>query len=249
VLDLVTGFCKAPPKEEEADDRTVVPPTTLGLPPRFVGKNDVLVKDPGDFQMPYSILPAPVTDPYLADRRSRDILNVASSVGIQPGAEEQPQQAVDRFAQYANNFDVGIPELSSITGNPVSDFSSFEERYGISLPQLGTPPPVAPMSLDPVTGLPIRTPISGKRYVPEDTALLPTLPTLPEEESSEIPSPVPLSTTYIDPVTGLPTHINPNPSMFADGGVVENGGGIESLLDRRQQAVNRMLTKRARGLM
>jgi hypothetical protein len=63
--------------------------------------------------MPYSILPAPVTDPYLADRRSRDILNVASSVGIQPGAEEQPQQAVDRFAQYANNFDVGIPELSS----------------------------------------------------------------------------------------------------------------------------------------
>jgi hypothetical protein len=244
--------------------------------------------------MPYSILPAPVTDPYLADRRSRDILNVASSVGIQPGAEEQPQQAVDRFAQYANNFDVGIPELSSITGKPVSDFSSFEERYGISLPQLGTPPPVAPTSLDPVTGLPIRTPISGERYVPEDTALLPTLPTLPEEESSEIPSPVPLSTTYIDPVTGLPTHINPNPgrrtvpdwvlapepgsmttsvmgmltnpltgetyettnggyrlnpSMFADGGVVDNGGGIESLLDRRQQAVNRMLTKRARGLM
>jgi hypothetical protein len=37
--------------------------------------------------------------------------------------------------------------------------------------------------------------------------------------------------------------------MFADGGVVDNGGGIESLLDRRQQAVNRMLTKRARGLM
>jgi|TARA_R110000764_G_scaffold65353_1_gene136925 hypothetical protein len=56
-------------------------------------------------------------------------------------------------------------------------------------------------------------------------------------------------TTYIDPVTGLPTHTNPNPGMFADGGVVENGGGIESLLDRRQQAVNRMLTKRARGLM
>jgi hypothetical protein len=218
VLDLVTGFCKAPPKEEEEDDRTVVPPTTLGLPPRFVGESDVLVEDPGAFQMPYSILPAPVTDPYLADRRSRDILNVASSVGIQPGAAEQPQQAVDRFAQYANNFDIGLPELSSITGTPVSDFPAFEEKYGISLPQIGTAPPVAPTSLDPVTGLPIRTPISGQRYVPEPTALLPTLL---EEETS----------------------------MFADGGVVENGGGIESLLDRRQQAVNRMLTKRARGLM
>ena len=168
--------------------------------------------------MPYSILPAPVTDPYLADRRSRDIRNVASSVGIQPGAADQSQQAVDRFAQYANNFDIGLPELSSITGTPVSEFPAFEEKYGISLPQLGTAPPVAPTSLDPVTGLPIRTPISGERYVPEPTALLPTLP---EEEAS----------------------------MFADGGVVENGGGIESLLDRRQQAVNRMLTKRARGLM
>jgi len=190
----------------------------LGVPPRFVGESDVLVENPGAFQMPYSILPAPVTDPYLADRRSRDIRNVANSVGIQPGAAEQSQQAVDRFAQYANNFDVGLPELSSITGMPVSDFAAFEERYGISLPKIGTAPPVTPTSLDPVTGLPIRTPISGQRYVPEPTALLPTLP---EEEAS----------------------------MFAAGGVVENGSGIETLLDRRQQAVNRMLTKRAQGLM
>ena len=216
VLDRVTGFCKKP-DTTETDDRTVVPPTTLGLPPRFVGESDVLVEDTRTYQAPYSILPPPVTDPYLADRRSRDILNVASSVGIQPGAEEQSQQAVDRFARYANKFDIGLPELSSITGTPVSEFPAFEEKYGISLPQIGTAPPVAPTSLDPVTGLPIRTPISGQRYVPEPTALLPTLPG--------------------------------EASMFADGGVVENGGGIESLLDRRQQAVNRMLTKRARGLM
>ena len=216
VLDRVTGFCKKP-DTTETDDRTVVPPTTLGLPPRFVGESDVLVEDTRTYQAPYSILPPPVTDPYLADRRSRDILNVASSVGIQPGAEEQSQQAVDRFARYANKFDIGLPELSSITGTPVSEFPAFEEKYGISLPQIGTAPPVAPTSLDPVTGLPIRTPISGQRYVPEPTALLPTLPG--------------------------------EASMFADGGVVDNGGGIESLLDRRQQAVNRMLTKRARGLM
>ena len=248
ILDPITNLCKEPPSPEEEDDRTVVPPTTLGLPPRFVGESDVLVENPGAFQTPYSILPAPVTDPYLADRRSRDIRNVASSVGIQPGAAEQPQQAVDRFAQYANNFDVGIPELSSITGTPVSDFSSFEERYGISLPKIGTAPPVTPTSLDPVTGLPIRTPISGERYVPEPTALDPTSP--PLEGALPIDQFMPGGfTTYIDPVTGLPTHTNPNPGMFADGGVVENGGGIESLLDRRQQAVNRMLTKRARGLM
>ena len=212
-LNIFTNQCEKDVKEDPPGDRPVVPPTTLGLPPRFVGEEDVLVPDPGEFQTPYSILPAPATDPYLGDRRSQDILNSLSSVGIDPSAGlDQSQESVDRFAQYANNFDIGIPELSDISGLDPSAFPSFEERYGISLPQIGTAPVPQPT-----------LPIAGERYVPEDTALLPE----------------------IDPITGLPIPVNS--SMFAAGGVVENGGGIESLLDRRQQAVNRMLTKRARG--
>ena len=237
------GYCIDPPVVVEEDPGTIVPPTTLGLPPRFVEENDVLVEDPGAFQTPYSILPAPVSDPYLADRRSQDILNVASTVGIQPGAGlDQTQEAVDRFAGYANTFDVGLPELEAITGATPAESLAYEDKFDVSFPVTGTAPPVTPA-----------LPIAGERYVP-------TLPATPVEATPVEEDGYGNGMIYIDPVTGLPTHTNPNPgsvnpllpsgfSTFAEGGVVENGDGIESLLDRRQQAVNRMLIKRARGMM
>ena len=206
-FNILTSKCE--PDEEKdvsGSETTQLDPYGLGLgvPGGFVGREDVLVENPGDLGGIYSILPAPVRDSFLADRRQQDIRNVASAVGIRPGAElDQDPGAVERFSRYANAFDIGVPEISNISGVLPSDMSLYEEKFGVELPDVGISPPVRPTSLDLDTGLPINKPISGERYVPKDT------------------------------------------SMFSKGGVVEGEKGIESLLENRQKAVNRMLVKRA----
>jgi hypothetical protein len=60
------------------------------------------LKTPGDdVGGIYSILPAPVREPFLAGRRQQDIRNVADTVGIRQGDEtlDQDPAAVERFAR------------------------------------------------------------------------------------------------------------------------------------------------------
>ncbi len=197
-LNILTGQCEPDESEEvEGATRPIVPPASLNLAGRgdFVGRDDVLVENLGDVGGIYSILPAPVRESFLADRRQQDIRNVADTVGIQQGGGlEQDQAAVDRFAGYANAFDVGLPELLDISGVTPGDVPAYEDKFNVQFPVTGIAPPVAPA-----------TSISDVRYDP---------------------------TSYV-------------PTAMARGGVVESESGIESLLDRRQSAVNRMLAKRA----
>ena len=197
-LNILTGQCE---KDETKDDPEggilTLPTPNLDLPGRgdFVTAEDVLVKNLGDVGGVYSILPAPVREPFLADRRQQDIRNVAGTLGIQQGQGlNQDPFAVDRFARYANAFSVGVPELLDISGVLPSDVPAYEEKFGVQFPDPGIAPPVMPQER-----------IAEDRY---------------------------------DPTSFVPT-------AMADGGVVEQENGIESLLDRRQQAVNRMLAKRA----
>jgi hypothetical protein len=174
-----------------------LPTPNLKVPGRgdFVTADDVLVKNLGDVGGIYSILPAPVREPFLADRRQQDIRNVADTVGIRQGQDfNQDPFAVERFARYANAFDIGVPELLDISGVLPSDMPLYEEKFGVQFPEVGIQPPVRPEGR-----------IAEDRY---------------------------------DPTSFVPT-------AMADGGVVKQENGIESLLDRRQQAVNRMLAKRA----
>ena len=194
-LNLFTGQCEPDEEREESEDTgTTVTPPSLNLSGRgdFVGKDDVLVENPGDLGGIYSILPAPVRESFLADRRQQDIRNVADVVGIRPGAGlDQDPGAVKRFSRYANAFDIGFPEISNISGILPSDAPLYEETFGVEFRDPGTAPPVRPTE-----------DISKERYTPDL-------------------------------------------SLFARGGVVEDENGIESLLNNRQRAVNRMLIKRA----
>jgi hypothetical protein len=119
-FNILTSKCEPDEAEEETTGGiTTLPTPDLKVPGRgdFVTADDVLVENTGDVGGIYSILPAPVREPFLAGRRQQDIRNVADTVGIQQGAElEQDQAAVDRFAGYANAFDVGTPELLDISG-------------------------------------------------------------------------------------------------------------------------------------
>jgi hypothetical protein len=200
-FNILTSQCEPDEeKEKETGGITTLPIPDLKVPGRgdFVTADDVLVENTGDVGGIYSILPAPVREPFLAGRRQQDIRNVADTVGIQQGAElEQDQAAVDRFAGYANAFDVGIPELLDISGVLPGDLPAYEEKFNVQFPEFGIAPPVRPDE--------DLFPIAGARFDP---------------------------TTY-------------TPTAMAAGGVVEKENGIESLMDRRQQAVNRMLIKRA----
>ena len=194
-LNIFTNKCeKDPVVEEEEEDVFTLTPPSLGLAGRgdFVTRDDVLVENPGDLGGIYSILPAPVRESFLADRRQQDIRNVADVVGIRPGAGlDQDPGAVERFSRYANAFDIGFPEISNISGILPSEAPLYEETFGVEFRDPGTAPPVRPTE-----------DISKERYTPDL-------------------------------------------SVFARGGVVENENGIESLLNNRQRAVNRMLIKRA----
>ena len=197
-FNILTSQCEPDEAEEEttATTTTVTPPS-LSLAGRgdFVTADDVLVENTGDVGGIYSILPAPVRDSFLADRRQQDIRNVADVVGIRQGQDlNQDPFAVERFARYANAFDVGVPELLDISGVLPSELPLYEEKFGVQFPEVGIQPPVRPEER-----------IAEDRY---------------------------------DPTSFVPT-------AMADGGVVKQENGIESLLDRRQQAVNRMLAKRA----
>jgi hypothetical protein len=200
-FNILTSQCEPDEeKEKETGGITTLPIPDLKVPGRgdFVTADDVLVENTGDVGGIYSILPAPVREPFLAGRRQQDIRNVADTVGIQQGAElEQDQAAVDRFAGYANAFDVGTPELLDISGVLPGDLPAYEEKFNVQFPEFGIAPPVRPDE--------DLFPIAGARFDP---------------------------TTY-------------TPTAMAAGGVVEKENGIESLMDRRQQAVNRMLIKRA----
>jgi hypothetical protein len=200
-FNILTSQCEPDDKkEEETGGITTLPTFDLKVPGRgdFVTADDVLVENTGDVGGIYSILPAPVRESFLAGRRQQDIRNVADTVGIQQGAElEQDQAAVDRFAGYANAFDVGTPELLDISGVLPGDLPAYEEKFNVQFPEFGIAPPVRPDE--------DLFPIAGARFDP---------------------------TTY-------------TPTAMAAGGVVEKENGIESLMDRRQQAVNRMLIKRA----
>jgi hypothetical protein len=200
-FNILTSKCEPDEeKEKETGGITTLPIPDLKVPGRgdFVTADDVLVENTGDVGGIYSILPAPVREPFLAGRRQQDIRNVADTVGIQQGAElEQDQAAVDRFAGYANAFDVGAPELLDISGVLPGDLPAYEEKFNVQFPEFGIAPPVRPDE--------DLFPIAGARFDP---------------------------TTY-------------TPTAMAAGGVVEKENGIESLMDRRQQAVNRMLIKRA----
>ena len=200
-FNILTSQCEPDDeKEETTGGITTLATPDLKVPGRgdFVTADDVLVENTGDVGGIYSILPAPVREPFLAGRRQQDIRNVADTVGIQQGAElEQDQAAVDRFAGYANAFDVGAPELLDISGVLPGDLPAYEEKFNVQFPEFGIAPPVRPDE--------DLFPIAGARFDP---------------------------TTY-------------TPTAMAAGGVVEKENGIESLMDRRQQAVNRMLIKRA----
>ena len=197
-LNILTGQCEKDTDKEETDGGILTLPTpNLKVPGRgdFVTADDVLVKNLGDVGGIYSILPAPVREPFLADRRQQDIRNVADVVGIRQGQDlNQDPFAVERFARYANAFDIGVPELLDISGVLPSELPLYEEKFGVQFPEVGIQPPVRPEKR-----------IAEDRY---------------------------------DPTSFVPT-------AMADGGVVKQENGIESLLDRRQQAVNRMLAKRA----
>jgi hypothetical protein len=200
-LNILTGQCEKDTDEEDTEGGILTLPTpNLKVPGRgdFVTADDVLVKNLGDVGGIYSILPAPVREPFLADRRQQDIRNVADTVGIRQGQDfNQDPFAVERFARYANAFDVGTPELLDISGVLPGDFPAYEEKFNVQFPEFGIAPPVRPDE--------DLFPIAGARFDP---------------------------TTY-------------TPTAMAAGGVVEKENGIESLMDRRQQAVNRMLIKRA----
>jgi hypothetical protein len=200
-LNILTGQCEKDTDEEDTEGGILTLPTpNLKVPGRgdFVTADDVLVKNLGDVGGIYSILPAPVREPFLADRRQQDIRNVADTVGIRQGQDfNQDPFAVERFARYANAFDVGTPELLDISGVLPGDFPAYEEKFNVQFPEFGIAPPVRPDE--------DLFPIAGARFDP---------------------------TTY-------------TPTAMAAGGVVERENGIESLMDRRQQAVNRMLIKRA----
>ena len=194
-LNILTGQCeKDTDVEDEEEDVFTFTPPSLGLANRgdFVDRGDVLVENTGEMGGIYSILPAPIREPFLAGNRQQDIRNVADVVGIRQGEDfNQDPEAVQRFARYANAFDIGVPELLDISGVLPSDVPLYEQQFDIRFPVQGIAPPVKP-----------EEPIAEERYTPDL-------------------------------------------SVFKDGGVVKSENGIEGLLERRQQAVNRMLLKRA----
>ena len=98
-----------------------------------VGYEDILVGGGDAYERPYSILPAPPSDPRLADRRPQDIRNVGAAVGLDfgaPGSDQDPR-AVHRLARYVNQFGVGTEELADVFGTSVDGISAAGDLYGV----------------------------------------------------------------------------------------------------------------------
>ena len=132
--------------EEIPGTTTTTPGTTIPYTPSYrpitpilpggwdrVGYEDVLVGGGEAYENPYSILPAPPSDPRLADRRPQDIRNVGAAVGLRADipADQQDARAVQRMARYVNQFGVGTEELADVYGTSVGDLSAAGDYYGV----------------------------------------------------------------------------------------------------------------------
>ena len=168
-LNPFTGQC-----EKDEDDVTPsvttddLPPITGGVagPAEFVTRDDVLVEfDKPDYD-PYSILPAPATEPYLAGRRPGDIASSLDVLGFRPaqGLEQRPE-TMERVERYAQQFGVG-PQDAPTFGQAA--ITPFEDRFGIDIPDVSRDFPVRPTE-----------PISQPRYNPLTFGQEPEQPTEP----------------------------------------------------------------------
>ena len=168
-LNPFTGQC-----EKDEDDVTPdvttddLPPITGGVPSfgDFVTRDDVLVEfDKPDYD-PYSILPAPATEAYLAGRRPGDIAAAFDVLGFRPaqGLEQRPE-TMERVERYAQQFGVG-PQDAPTLGQAA--ITPFEDRFGINIPDVSRDFPVRP-----------EEPISQPRYNPLTFGQEPEQPTEP----------------------------------------------------------------------
>ena len=101
---------------------------------------DIEVGGGGPFTSPYSILPAPASDPRLAGRRASDIRNVGNAVGIQPqrtGAEQDPF-AMGRMARYTNQFQVPSQELAGAYSVDTNALADLEDYFGLTFHPYGS---------------------------------------------------------------------------------------------------------------
>jgi hypothetical protein len=130
-----------PEELPETPVTTPVAPPVGGIPgaPSFVTRDDVLVEfDRPDYD-PYSILPAPATQPYLADRRASDIASSLDVLGFRPaqGLDQSPE-TMNRVERYAQQFGVGPQDFSQEVITP------FEDKFGIDIPNISTNYPIRP---------------------------------------------------------------------------------------------------------
>ena len=240
-LNPFTGQCEEITDDEEvAVASDVLPTRTGGIPgaAEFVTRDDVLVEFDKPDYTPYSILPAPATDPYLAGRRQSDIESSLDVLGFNLGQGlDQSPEAMERVARYANRFGIGQQDA------PLADIAGFEEKFDIDLPDVSTNFPVAPTE-----------PISQPRYNPLTFGQEPDAPPAAQPEGPlDLPSnAMSMSDMYARYAEAPPQYdedgnrlvISP-PPMFARGGVAESNDGIGSLMERRAGAVNRMLLNKA----
>ena len=168
-----TSFCSLYPNDprcvtdQPGGNGGLTPPT--GLIPGaadFVTRDDVLVEfDKPDYD-PYSILPAPATEPYLAGRRPGDIAAAFDVLGFRPaqGLEQRPE-TMERVERYTQQFGVG-PQDAPTFGQAA--ITPFEDRFGINIPDVSRNFPVRPTE-----------PISQPRYNPLTFGQEPEQPTEP----------------------------------------------------------------------
>jgi hypothetical protein len=146
-IDILPGVIAGTllPEDKDPDpDPVVQPPLPVpvgGIPANagFVTRDDVLVEfDKPDYD-PYSILPAPATDPYLAGRRPGDIASSLDVLGFRPaqGLEQRPE-TMERVERYAQRFGVGPQDFSQDAITP------FETQFGLDIPNVSTNFPVRP---------------------------------------------------------------------------------------------------------
>ena len=144
---LIGGFLPEDKDDDPDPDSVAQPPLPVpvgGVPadPGFVTRDDVLVEfDTPDYD-PYSILPAPTTEPFLADRRAGDIASSLDVLGFRPsqGLDQRPE-TMARVEDYAQRFGVGPQDF------PQDEITPFETQFGINIPDASRNFPVRPQSI------------------------------------------------------------------------------------------------------
>ena len=161
----------------------------------------------------------------------QDFLPGSPEAKRRKAAADKYYGAMDRLSDYSTQFNVGADELSEALGVPRTNFNEAPADGGFNLhggnfnyatPTYGTAPEGYPTSpdLQAAANRPFTNPTSPDIQLALNRPF--SSPWLEEEEEEE--------------------------SMFAYGGeVAEEPQGLESLLQRRQSAVNTMLVKRGRG--